>query len=168
MNSFTIVQTPEQTQRAVSVHRHAELRSIRLAKSKGVAERPEEALQEALELAISVKSRVVEVPVDSIGIEVYFRLAAVEVKAKTKVEAFAVECTYQLTYELREAFIPTNEELKAFKDGNAIFNAWPYCREYVQSTVARMGFPPPTLPFLRVQTATAKRKRVPTKTIAGK
>jgi hypothetical protein len=57
-----------------------------------------------------------------------------------------------VSYQLRPGFAPTAEQINAFKDGNAIFNCWPYCRQYVQEMIQRMGYPPLTLPFLRVVT----------------
>jgi preprotein translocase subunit SecB len=64
----------------------------------------------------------------------------------------SIECTFEVSYQLRPNFTPTAEQVKAFTDGNAIFNCWPYCRQYVQDMISRMGFPPLILPLLRVQT----------------
>lgn len=36
---------------------------------------------------------------------------------------------------------------------NGIYNAWPYLREYVQSSLVRMGLPPFELPLLRAGAA---------------
>jgi preprotein translocase subunit SecB len=66
--------------------------------------------------------------------------------------AVSVECTFEVIYQLKPDFTPTPEQVKAFKDGNAIFNCWPYGRQYVQDTIQRLGFPPLILPLLRVQT----------------
>ena len=63
----------------------------------------------------------------------------------------SLECTYAVDYQLREGFEPSPKQVKAFKDGNVIFNCWPYFREYLQNSVQRMGFPPLVAPFLRVQ-----------------
>jgi hypothetical protein len=52
----------------------------------------------------------------------------------------------------------TPERVKAFKDGNAIFIAWPYCRQYPQNSLQRMGLPPLAAPFLRLQPQTKPRK----------
>ena len=59
----------------------------------------------------------------------------------------------------REGFEIASEHVKAFKDGNAIFNAWPYFREYLRNNLQRMGMPPLTAPFLRLQPKPKSRKR---------
>jgi hypothetical protein len=46
--------------------------------------------------------------------------------------------------------VPPQQELDAFKAGNAIFHCWPYTRELVQSMTMRMGLAIPPLPFLRL------------------
>jgi hypothetical protein len=63
---------------------------------------------------------------------------------------FSVECTFDLNYELEEGYQPTADAIEAFKNGNAIFNCWPYARECVQSITSRMSLRPPPLPLLRI------------------
>lgn len=41
------------------------------------------------------------------------------------------------------------EDAEAFARVNGIYNAWPYLREYVQSSLLRLGLPPFELPLLR-------------------
>lgn len=62
-----------------------------------------------------------------------------------------IRATFLAEYEMASEFKPSKLELKSFLTANATFNCWPYWREYVQSTVARMNLPPPTLPFFRVR-----------------
>ena len=38
-----------------------------------------------------------------------------------------------------------DEHLHAFSATNGVFNAWPYWREFVQNTTARMGLPTPVI-----------------------
>jgi hypothetical protein len=45
---------------------------------------------------------------------------------------------------------PSEKELRAFAEGNAIFSSWGFFREFVQSSIVRMGYPPPMVPFLRL------------------
>ena len=63
---------------------------------------------------------------------------------------FQIVSRYALVYDLRPGYVPPQQELDAFKDGNAIFHCWPYTRELVQSMTMRMGLPIPPLPFLRL------------------
>lgn len=45
---------------------------------------------------------------------------------------------------------PDEDILKRFGDVNALVNAWPYWREFVQASLARMSLPTFILPVLRV------------------
>jgi hypothetical protein len=64
---------------------------------------------------------------------------------------FSIECAFDLDYEIQGGtFEPTPQSIAAFKDGNAIFNAWPYARELVNSLTSRMDLHAPPLPFLRI------------------
>jgi hypothetical protein len=44
----------------------------------------------------------------------------------------------------------TSEELQAFAETNALFNAWPFFREIIHATMARMNLPPIALPLFRL------------------
>jgi len=80
-------------------------------------------------------------------------LVAFFVSAKTNSgdqgrDIFQIECRFALDYVLSGDEPPGDEEVAAFAKLNGIYNAWPYCREYVQSTASRMGLPPIVLPVL--------------------
>jgi hypothetical protein len=63
-------------------------------------------------------------------------------------EIVRIEAEFVLIYNtsLPRAF--TADEADAFGKMNGIHNVWPYWREYVQSTTARIGMPPLTLPLI--------------------
>ena len=67
-----------------------------------------------------------------------------------KTEVLVITCRLEVVYELAEGYEPTSEQIDAFSQGNAVFNCWSYFREYVQNSVARIGYPPVTIPFLRM------------------
>lgn len=67
---------------------------------------------------------------------------------------FTIECSFELVYELQGQDPVTQIQIEAFKDGNAIFNCWPYVREFVQNMATRMGFQPPPVPLLRIKPKT--------------
>jgi hypothetical protein len=165
MNSFSIVQSEKQTQLAVSVHRNAEIESIRLARAKAFAVRPKDGLKEPIVLSVDVKAKEAESSVGSLMIEVLFRVTGIRKSDGPKsTNSICVECVFEVEYRLREGFKPTPDQIKAFKDGNAIFNCWPYGRQHAQDMMARLGYPPLTLPFLRVQTA----RKLAQRTLKGK
>ncbi|MBN2022083.1 MAG: hypothetical protein JW809_04755 [Pirellulales bacterium] len=60
-----------------------------------------------------------------------------------------INATYLVEYKLDYADGLTPENFDAFGELNGMHNCWPYCREYVQSIVGRMGLPPMVLPVFR-------------------
>lgn len=72
-----------------------------------------------------------------------------------------IHATFELEYSIPPGTALTSEELAAFAGTNAIFNAWPYWREFVQSTCVRMGHPPLLLPVFRLQHLGQRMKGVP-------
>lgn len=65
-------------------------------------------------------------------------------------EIVKILCRFDIEYDLREEFRPSEAQMKAFHGGNAVFNCWPFFREFVHNAVVRLHFPPPTVPFLRL------------------
>ena len=62
-----------------------------------------------------------------------------------------IAASFIAEYEMAEGFRPSTGDLTSFVNANGVFNCWPYWREYVHSTAARMNLPPLTLPFFRVR-----------------
>ncbi len=56
----------------------------------------------------------------------------------------------ELSYRLSKEVALTPKQLKAFANINALYNAWPYWRELVQTTTARMGLPRLVVPVFRI------------------
>jgi hypothetical protein len=153
MNTFAIGQTKEESERAIAVSQNAQISDVRLARAKVTADRPGNPLKESLTASLGVKAKRVDSPADQLFIEVSFRLIGSRKEGQSRERTIVcVECTFEVSYQIRPGFAPTAEQINAFKDGNAIFNCWPYCRQYVQEMILRMGYPPLTLPFLRIVT----------------
>jgi preprotein translocase subunit SecB len=134
---------------------------VRLARAKVVADHPENALKNPITITMGVKARQVESTNSQLSVEVNFRLAgSTNDDQPKKRTVLCIECTFEVIYQLRPDFTPTAEQVKAFKDGNAIFNCWPYCRQYIQEMIQRLGYPPLVLPFLRVQTRHRENRRL--------
>lgn len=158
MNLSTIEQTAEQASLAFEFHTHAEMQSIRLRKARLVSDRLPEAGGEPIALRLSREARQLKAPEGLVRLEIDFRLegrkesvACGAGSRRTGARVVLVECTWEADYRLAEGYQPSPETIEAFKDGNAIFNCWPYFREFVQSALARMNLPPLTLPFLRLR-----------------
>lgn len=62
-----------------------------------------------------------------------------------------IKCQPCLKYRVAAGTPLQRDAVTVFAETNAIFHAWPYCRELVQSAVSRLGLTLPlTLPPLRV------------------
>ena len=76
--------------------------------------------------------------------------AAKEAEGESPEDGLLIEATFLLAYRLAHLERFSEEQVQAFADVNAIYNAWPFWREYVYSTLARMALPPITLPVYRI------------------
>ena len=57
---------------------------------------------------------------------------------------------YELKYKVPPDFKATKAEIGSFAKVNGVYNAWPYFREYVQTTLQKMNLPPLILPVYRI------------------
>ena len=108
-------------------------------------------IAEAIKVTTSRKTAVVKEPTDdrSLRIETAFTL---EVRSADDDETLQAEIrgTFELAYLIPDDESFSSDELEGFGDVNAVFNAWPYWRELVQASLARMSMPPLTVPVFRV------------------
>jgi len=77
---------------------------------------------------------------------VHFGLDAVDKSDKPLAK---IQADMLLLYRIGNFEGLTNDHFKHFADKNAVFNAWPYWREFVQSMTTRMQLPTLTLPTYR-------------------
>lgn len=63
---------------------------------------------------------------------------------------FQVNCTFEVSYQLREGYVPTEEEKSSFSRATALFNCWPFAREFFRDLTTRLGHNTPLLPLLHV------------------
>lgn len=108
------------------------------------------ALVQPFNMSCSVVSTKADVEDDRLTIEIDFEFRSLDASVPGKIVVL-VECTFGLTYRLADGFVPEQPSIDAFSKGNAVYNCWPYLREFVQSIAARMGHSPPPVPLLRVQ-----------------
>jgi hypothetical protein len=84
----------------------------------------------------------------------FFILTIIEAQLTPKDEeensVFTVRAGFELRYQLPSDFAASVSELATFARLNGVYNAWPYWRELIQNTLARMNLPPVTLPLLRM------------------
>lgn len=73
--------------------------------------------------------------------------------------AVSIHTAFELTYRHPSDLEVTSQVLQEFAEINGVFNVWPYWREFIQSTMARMNLPVITIPVFRL----APPSDVPTK-----
>ena len=128
-----------------------EIESVRLRKANcRSAVHPSETA-DAINVKASCKAAVVKEPGEdgSLRIETTFTM---EVRSASDEEKLQAEIlgTFELSYKVPDDESFSSEELDAFGQGNAVFNAWPYWRELVQASLARMSMPLLTVPVFRL------------------
>lgn len=134
--------------RIVSV---VEIESVRLREARCRSLVQPSEIAEAISVKASQDAVVVKEPGEdgSLRIEVAFTL---EVRSGIADDDLQAEVcgTFELSYRIPDDERFSSEELAAFGQTNAVFNAWPYWRELVQASLARMSLPTLTVPVLRL------------------
>lgn len=82
-------------------------------------------------------------------VEVSFEYAAWD-SAEPPQRIFLVNCSFEVCYHVKDSYAPTEDERHSFSRGTAVFNCWPYAREFFRDITARLGHPTPALPLLRI------------------
>jgi hypothetical protein len=114
-------------------------------------------------LGLSYRAILAALP-DSDG--VFFVRAQMEARVtpedEPKAEPFVtISVALELRYRVPKDFGATREELQAFAADNGVFNAWPYFREIIQTTSARMELPPILIPLYRRPKPGVQKSRRP-------
>ena len=137
---------------AAPVIGRVEIQSIVLAESR-TARHPQVNLsQEGLQSDISVVSIEVGRNEESKLIYVFpvFRLTVKAAGEKETTPLLSIEAKFVVIYSLKSFDGLEDKNLSAFGATNGVFNAWPYWREFVQSTTMRMGLQILTVPLYRL------------------
>src|SRR5690242_1386012 len=64
-------------------------------------------------------------------VEVSFEYTAWD-SSEPEERLFKVDCTFEVSYRLRDEYRPTEAEKTSFSKGTAVFNCWPYAREFLR------------------------------------
>lgn len=78
-------------------------------------------------------------------------------------EIVSIVNEYIVRYSVADRKGLTKKDIKAFCNINAVYNAWPYWREYVQSMTNRMDIPTLIMPLLKFR-GPSKKEEGETKT----
>lgn len=163
-------------EQALLVSRRVQLEDVRLIKSLSFME--PEALQGEKEFKITPTTKVLpDKEKKQIIVFVSFKFKSFGIGKPDK-QIIGIASEFLLTYTISGFEGLTDEGIKEFGNLNGVFNAWPYWREFVQNTIARMNLPPLTIPVFRIfapkkakpprKKVVSKKKTSPKKKIAQK
>jgi hypothetical protein len=145
-----IEQDENQLQNAIYLHSRAEIRSLRLARSTIDSQSIVRASStEGLSLEVNFKPAGFHLEPECLTLNTDFTFAIVREGQKDN-PVVLIECRFEGQYALAPEYIPSQAQIEAFRTANAVFNCWPFFREYVQNATVRLGFQPPPIPFLRM------------------
>lgn len=128
------------------------LRDLRLVGCKTLFATPEIGLPESLEQSINVKTaRGDGDDSNRLTCVITFRIVGNHADSELPegVNALNLEAMFALLYDFESLGGVSNQQLQEFGQRNALFNVWPYWREFVQTMTTRMGMPPLKVPLMR-------------------
>lgn len=144
-----ISQTTEQISALRSFQDHCEIESISLLSSNARRAKTGVSFVEPYSVRPSLSSVSSAQDGNLFIVDVSFDYSAWD-SSEPSMQLFQVACTFEVCYRLREDYAPTEEEKTSFSRGTAVFNCWPYAREFFRDITARLGQIAPALPLLRI------------------
>lgn len=127
----------------------ASVRFIEFRASYGVAPDGKEPA-----LRIGIDDQAVELRDDVLSTQMRFEFRGPSPFKEEKGRLVDVSATVRVEYFRPEDRGDIDQsEAEVFARVNGIYNAWPYLREYVQTSLVRLGLPPFELPLLRAGAA---------------
>jgi len=165
-----IEQDAQETKDSFAFHANAAMRDLRLAEGTIWSAGPFTAdiAEAGLLSEIQFRPGEAKAATGSVTLCIEFQYRALN-GAANEVEVLKLGCRFEVEYALRDDFHPTPAQVQAFHRGNAVFNCWPFFREFVLNTTVRLAYPPSLIPFLRLvpkPTASApipKKRKNPSK-----
>jgi hypothetical protein len=149
---MTIEQSKQQVDDSIEFHKHSEIGFVRLARARiWGRDRITRAAPNDVNFDIGFKLGAMSLEEGVIFLETEFNFSMNETAENQEASPFIViECSFEAEYRLAPEFTPSEKQIESFRSANAVFNCWPFFREFVQTSVTRMHFPPPPVPFLRL------------------
>lgn len=149
MQSMQISQTKEQIKALSAFQDHCELEGITLQSSSSTRAKAGSQFKEPFAVKPALSNISSSLQGDFFVVEVSFEYTAWD-SSEPSERLFLVNCTFEVAYRVRDTYVPSEEEKSSFSRGTAVFNCWPYAREFLRDVTARLGHQTPTLPLLRI------------------
>lgn len=137
------------------VSKHVEVRDVQCERFEAELHRGVVGAQD-LRFTHKHKTQVEDLEGDMVAFSVRF-VGFVEIETKLESEGLdweglaTLKAEFHLTYQLAPKASRDLSDLNEFGRGNVLSTAWPYWREYVMTSLSRLGLPAYTIPVLRVQ-----------------
>jgi hypothetical protein len=144
-----ISQTKEQIRALRTFQDHCELEAITLQSCTATRAKAGSQFAEPFEVKPALSNIASSVQGERFVVEVSFEYTAWD-SSEPPARLFKIDCAFEVCYLLKDGHKPTDEEKSSFSKGTAVFNCWPYAREFLTDITARLGHQTPTLPLLRV------------------
>src|SRR3954467_7735592 len=121
---FSIQQAKEEVQAAHQFQLSAELRDVELLDCTASTSEETAQLHEQLRLGLKMEPAVLHVGGGEarFAVRIHIFGDAPDAPTGTDEHLFQIACRYSLTYALRPGYAPGEQEVEAFKEGNAIFH----------------------------------------------
>jgi hypothetical protein len=149
-----IEQTKDQIDDSIQFHTHTELSSLRLSRARiWSRERITRAAGPPVSFDINFKPGTFTIEDGDLVLETDFAFVINQEQTEKPEERqplIVIECCFEAEYRFVQEYKPSEQQIEAFRSANAVFNCWPFFRELVQTSVTRMQFPAPAVPFLRL------------------
>jgi hypothetical protein len=144
-----ISQTKEQITALSAFQNHCELEAITLQSCTTARAKAGAAFTEPFEVKPALSNIASSVQGERFVVEVSFEYTAWD-SSEPRERLFKIDCTFEVCYRLQDDHRPTEEQKSSFSKGTAVFNCWPYAREFLSDITARLGHQTPALPLLRI------------------
>ena len=149
MQSIQISQTNEQIKALSALHAHCELEGITLQTCTSTRAKAGSQFKEPFSVKPALSNISQFLQGEFFIVEVSFEYTAWD-SSEPPERLFLVTCTFEVAYRIRDGYTPAPEEQSSFSRGTAVFNCWPYAREFLRDITARLGHQTPVLPLLKI------------------
>jgi hypothetical protein len=144
-----ISQTQEQIDALRAFQDHCEIESVTLQKCTATRAKAGTVFREPFSVKPVLSNVSSALQGEHLIVEVEFEYAAWD-SAEPPERLFLVDCVFEVAYRIRDSYAPNESEKSTFSRGTAVFNCWPYAREFLRDITARLGHQTPVLPLLRI------------------
>lgn len=142
-------QTGEQLKALGEFQNHCELRDVTLLMCSALRAKFAKAPREPISIKPSLSNISSRFEGSSFIVEVSFEYSAWD-SSEPPERVFLINSTFEVSYEMMDEYAPPRDAIESFSRGTAVFNCWPYAREFLSDVTARLGHRAPPLPLLRI------------------